>query len=160
MLRFAKLFLLLSLSFSLGLFTPSTALAQATAAGADAPTGKTSTGGPRRQIATIIFAGLGGAILGLSTLSFYGRPQDKLSNIAVGFAIGVIAGTAYVTYKAASSPGETFGAQLRNPETDRPPISGDAAALQLHEEEMERLARNRQIKTADDLPILRWAWTF
>src|SRR5580704_14870733 len=33
-------------------------------------------GGPRKQLATIIFAGLGGAILGLSTLSFYGRPQD------------------------------------------------------------------------------------
>ena len=59
--------------------------------------------GPRRQLATIVFAGLGGAILGLSTLSFYGRPQDHLSNIAVGFAIGVIAGTAVVTVKSATT---------------------------------------------------------
>lgn len=66
-------------------------------------------GGPRRQLATIIFAGLGGAILGLSTLSFYGRPQDNLSNIAVGFAVGVIAGTGYVTYKAATSPQDFYG---------------------------------------------------
>jgi hypothetical protein len=66
-------------------------------------------GGPRRQLATIIFAGLGGAVLGLSTLSFYGRPQDNLSNIAVGFAVGVITGTTYVTYKAATRPSEFYG---------------------------------------------------
>ncbi len=59
--------------------------------------------GPRRQLATIVFAGLGGAILGLSTLSFYGRPQDQLVNIAIGFAVGVIAGTAYVTVKSVST---------------------------------------------------------
>ena len=59
--------------------------------------------GPRRQLATIVFAGLGGAVLGLSTLSFYGRPQDNLGNIAIGFAAGVIAGTVYVTFKSATS---------------------------------------------------------
>jgi len=65
-------------------------------------------GGPRRQLAVIIFAGLGGAILGLSTLSFYGRPQEKLANIAVGFALGVITGTIYVTYRAATIPRQSF----------------------------------------------------
>lgn len=65
--------------------------------------------GPRRQLATIIFAGLGGAVLGLSTLSFYGRPQDKLSNIAIGFAVGIIVGTVYVTYQTASKPKEYYG---------------------------------------------------
>lgn len=59
--------------------------------------------GPRRQLATILFAGLGGAIVGLSTLSFYGRPQDYLGNIGLGFAVGVIAGTIYVTYKSATT---------------------------------------------------------
>ena len=53
--------------------------------------------------------GLGGAVLGLSTLSFYGRPQDRLSNIAIGFAFGVIAGTTFVTYKAATNPSELYG---------------------------------------------------
>jgi hypothetical protein len=66
-------------------------------------------GGPRRQLATILFAGLGGAVLGLSTLSFYGRPQDKLANIAIGFAGGVIIGTAFVTYRAATNPAEFYG---------------------------------------------------
>ncbi len=74
------------------------------------------SGGPRRQLATILFAGLGGAVLGLSTLSFYGRPQEKLSNIAIGFAFGVIGGTTYVTYKAATGPSEFYG-QTR-PETE------------------------------------------
>ena len=59
--------------------------------------------GPRRQLATILFFGLGGAILGLSTLSFYGQPQNNLGNIGIGFAVGVIAGTVYVTYKSATS---------------------------------------------------------
>ncbi len=74
------------------------------------PTQETrTTGGPRRQLATILFAGLGGAVIGLSTLSFYGRPQDKLANIAIGFAGGVILGTTIVTYKAATNPSEFYG---------------------------------------------------
>jgi hypothetical protein len=81
----------------------STSFAQA------APETRTGGGGPRRQLATILFAGLGGAVLGLSTLSFYGRPQDKLANIAIGFAGGVIIGTTYVTYKAATNPAEFYG---------------------------------------------------
>ena len=64
--------------------------------------------GPRKQLATIVFAGLAGAILGLSTLSFYGRPQDELSNIAVGFAVGIIIGTSYTTYLAATQPYEFY----------------------------------------------------
>jgi hypothetical protein len=78
--------------------------------------GQVSTQGPRRHLATIVFAGLAGAILGLSTLSFYGRPQDRLSNIAVGFAIGVITGTVYTTYKAATEPKDFYSVRGANPE--------------------------------------------
>lgn len=76
------------------------------------------SGGPRRQLATILFAGLGGAVLGLSTLSFYGRPQEKLSNIAIGFAFGVIGGTTYVTYKAATGPSEFYGSPQSQMESE------------------------------------------
>ena len=62
--------------------------------------------GPRRQISTIVYCGLAGAVLGLSTLSFYGRPQDKLTNIPIGFGLGVIVGTVYMTYQAAANPDE------------------------------------------------------
>jgi hypothetical protein len=81
----------------------------APASGPDGEQKGKGMGGPRKQLATIIFAGLGGAILGLSTLSFYGRPQDYLSNIAIGFAVGIIVGTSYVTYKAATNPQELYG---------------------------------------------------
>jgi hypothetical protein len=64
--------------------------------------------GTRKQLATIVFAGLAGAILGLSTLSFHGRPQDHLSNIAIGFSLGVIGGAGYTTYKAATQPYEAY----------------------------------------------------
>ena len=80
--------------FTLVAFSASTTLAQQV----PRETEKPSSNGPRKQLATILFAGLGGAVLGLSTLSFYGRPQDKLENIAIGFAVGVIEnlGGAYV----------------------------------------------------------------
>lgn len=64
--------------------------------------------GTRKQLATIVFAGLAGAILGLSTLSFYGRPQEHLTNIAIGGALGVIAGASFTTYKAATKPYEVY----------------------------------------------------
>lgn len=64
--------------------------------------------GPTKQLSTIVFAGVAGAILGLSTLSFYGRPQDKLNNIAIGAAIGIIGGAVYSTFKAATDPHDFY----------------------------------------------------
>ncbi len=135
--------LLILLSFSIA----TSALAQQApppvpppgAPGADG-TAKASSGGPRKQLATIIFAGLGGAILGLSTLSFYGRPQEKLSNIAIGFAFGIIVGTSYVTYKAASNPAEFYGT---------------AAVSQI---EREQLLAGRDVVSSP--PRLQVGWTF
>lgn len=78
--------------------------------------GQSTTTGPRKHLTTIVMAGLAGAILGLSTLSFYGRPQDKLSNIAGGFAIGIIIGAGYSTYKAATEPKDFYALRSANPE--------------------------------------------
>lgn len=49
-----------------------------------------------------------GAILGLSTLSFEEEPKDRLNNIVIGAAIGVILGVGIVAYKAASSGQNTY----------------------------------------------------
>lgn len=112
--RLAKLTLVLMLVCSfLG-----TSLAQAQTDS----TSTTTRSGPRRQLATILFAGLGGAVIGLSTLSFYGRPQDHLSNIALGFAGGVILGTTIVTYRAATNPTDFYGT--------RPQVEKDIALTQ------------------------------
>jgi hypothetical protein len=96
-----KNFLILIMSFTvLVTALPQASWAQAPNETSSAP----ELSGTRKQVATIIFAGLAGAILGLSTLSFYGRPQEKLSNIAVGFAIGIIGGVVVTTYNVARSP--------------------------------------------------------
>lgn len=86
-----------------------------TLAFAQAPNNKAPlpSSGPRRQLTNIVFAGLAGAVLGLSTLSFYGRPQDKLDNIAIGAAIGIIGGTIFTTYKAAAEPRDFYGFENR-----------------------------------------------
>jgi hypothetical protein len=120
-----------------------------------------STGGPRRQIATIIFAGLGGAILGLSTLSFYPRPQDKLGNIATGFAVGVIVGTGLVTYQAATNPGSMYGSVPMPSIEDRPyqEVTSQQAAINLQSSEMNRL-QAKFVQTANLPSVFRWSWTF
>lgn len=79
--------------------------------GASGTAGRNSgaaTQGTKKQLSVIVFAGLAGAILGLSTLSFYGRPQDKLNNIAIGAAVGIIGGTIYTTFKAATEPRDFY----------------------------------------------------
>ncbi|MGZ3769693.1 MAG: hypothetical protein ACXVCP_00835 [Bdellovibrio sp.] len=50
----------------------------------------------KRNVATVLFASLGGAILGLSTLSFYGEPQEHTDNITAGALLGFAAGMSYV----------------------------------------------------------------
>lgn len=50
----------------------------------------------KRSAATVIFASLGGGVLGLSTLSFYGKPQEHTDNITTGVALGLIAGLVYI----------------------------------------------------------------
>lgn len=52
----------------------------------------------KRNVATVLFASLGGAILGLSTLSFYGEPQEHTNNITLGALLGFTAGVGYVIY--------------------------------------------------------------
>ena len=56
------------------------------------------------QLTTILEFGLAGGALGLSTLSFYGRPQDKLSHIPVGLALGIFAGAIFSTSRAVTDP--------------------------------------------------------
>jgi len=77
----------------------------------------------RRGIATVIFFGLGGAVLGVSTLSFYGKPQENLQNISYGFGLGLIVGSIYVTTKTAENVKEEMALdpikelRLRHPQS-------------------------------------------
>lgn len=73
-----------------------------------AQTSSTSSNGLRRNVATVMFAGLAGAVLGLSTLSFYGEPQEHIGNIWTGLGIGVLAGSAYVFSRNTKSQNEVM----------------------------------------------------
>ncbi len=55
-----------------------------------------------QDLSIVVGLGAGGAILGLSTLSFVEKPGDHLNNILVGASIGIIIGVAAVAYKQAN----------------------------------------------------------
>ncbi len=50
------------------------------------------------DVGLVVGAGAGGALIGLSTLSFYEKPKEHWKNITIGGAIGVILGVAAVVY--------------------------------------------------------------
>ena len=56
----------------------------------------------KRDVLTIGGLGLGGAVLGLSTLAFVDDPRDNLKNIAIGGAVGIILGVGVVAYSHAT----------------------------------------------------------
>jgi drug/metabolite transporter (DMT)-like permease len=51
----------------------------------------------KRKFSIVALCGVGGAVLGLSTLSFYGEPQEHFSNVWTGLVVGLVAGTVYVS---------------------------------------------------------------
>jgi hypothetical protein len=53
-------------------------------------------------------AGLGGAVLGLSTLSFVEEPSEHLNNIIVGGAIGIIIGVGVVAWRQANKSSDLY----------------------------------------------------
>jgi bacteriorhodopsin len=60
----------------------------------------------KNDFLVVMAAGVGGAVLGLSTLSFASEPEDNYGNILTGGAIGIIAGVIYVAYRQAYGPNE------------------------------------------------------
>lgn len=55
--------------------------------------------GIKTDLQLIFFAGVGGAVLGLSTLSFVDKPANNLNRITFGFSVGVIGAAIYMLYK-------------------------------------------------------------
>lgn len=62
----------------------------------------------KRGVATVLFSTLGGAILGLSTLSFYGDPEEHTGNITTGALLGAIAGAGYIAYDSSRPIEKTY----------------------------------------------------
>jgi len=79
---------------------------------ARAQEGSSSDGSPleiRNAVGTILISGLVGGIIGLSTLSFFPRPQDHIRNIFFGVGAGMIVATLWTTANVASQPVNTIG---------------------------------------------------
>jgi hypothetical protein len=68
---------------------------------------QTSVTSFRRGVATVILCGVGGAVLGISTLSFYGDPQNHVSNITAGLVLGLIGGGTYLGMQASDASKES-----------------------------------------------------
>ncbi|MFP5490553.1 MAG: hypothetical protein ACLGG0_03585 [Bacteriovoracia bacterium] len=67
----------------------------------------------QNDIFLIAGAGVGGAILGLSTLSFYDKPSKNLANVWTGAALGIIAGVVIVAIGHANKSQETLAVEAK-----------------------------------------------
>jgi integral membrane sensor domain MASE1 len=66
----------------------------------------------QKDLLIVAGGGVGGAIIGLSTLSFTNKPSKHISNVWTGAAIGVIAGVIYVVYDSATRGHEDLTSQV------------------------------------------------
>jgi hypothetical protein len=64
----------------------------------------------QNDLMIVAAAGAGGAILGLSTLSFVERPSNHIRNVWSGAALGMIAGVILVAYNSAQKGSEELSA--------------------------------------------------
>jgi hypothetical protein len=68
----------------------------------------------KMDVLTVAGAGVGGAIIGLSTLSFYEKPSKHLMNIWTGAALGIIGGVIFVAVSHATKTEESLREEEAN----------------------------------------------
>jgi uncharacterized MnhB-related membrane protein len=74
---------------------------------------------PKDQAKIIFYSGIYGAVLGLSTLSFYDKPSSRTRNIAMGAALGLMASVVITTIVATKEGKKKIQESLINePETN------------------------------------------
>lgn len=95
----------------------------------------------KTDLLIVISGGLGGAILGLSTLSFVDEPKKHTRNILVGSSLGVIAGVAFVAYTQANKSQEMFYKEGSTYQKQQPEAGfGTYARLDWHNEQSSNTA--------------------
>jgi len=99
-------------------------------------------------------SGVGGAIIGLSTLSFVSEPGDHLKNILVGAALGVIGGVAFVGYSTANKGRDMYYDGAYNLELEKEFSSTDRVAWH------GRQSNQNVKKDSRELPFFVWGSTF
>lgn len=63
----------------------------------------------------IVGSALAGAVLGLSTLSFSGRPREDLNHIVTGTAVGIVIGVGVAGWRRATSGQELYKSYALRP---------------------------------------------
>lgn len=94
----------------------------------------------------IAAAGVGGAVLGLSTLSFVNEPGTHFGNVLTGAAVGLIAGVLYVAYRQAYGPAGIFA--YNQPSAISPDWSNDT------------FVSNSKTSTISSPLAFQWTWQF
>ena len=74
----------------------------------------------KRGTAIIMFSGLAGGVLGLSTLSFYGQPEEHTRNITTGALIGMVSGAGFLLWESQQGTSSRWGIGVRE---DGPTLS-------------------------------------
>jgi len=98
----------------------------------------------------VMGTGVGGAILGLSTLSFFDRPGDHLKNVWVGGALGVILGVGIITFKQATKSSDQLRSNFKSDKRNFDSID-------------ERLAFDRESyekRLSKELPAVGYQFSF
>ena len=91
-----------------------------------------------QDISTVAAIGAGGAILGLSTLSFVEDPKDHLKNVLIGGSIGIIIGVGVVAFKQASMSREEY----INAQTKIEPLFDTADRVVWHKKNQGKLNKD------------------
>ena len=98
-------------------------------------------------------SGLGGAVLGLSTLSFVEEPGDHLKNILIGASLGIMSGVAFVGYNTANKGRDLYYEALNRQFNSKEFKTKSRVAW--HKKEM-----GLNVKDIKELPFLMWGATF
>lgn len=75
----------------------------------------------RTNFAIAMYSAMGGAVLGLSTLSFYDKPNEHTDNVTIGAGLGLLLGLSYISYRSFAPADEKpksydFGLMQTNPD--------------------------------------------
>jgi hypothetical protein len=124
-------------------------------AGAAAPAGDEDIYGESlKDVTTVAAIGLGGAILGLSTLSFVEEPKDHMKNIVVGGALGVIIGVGWVAYTQATKSKQSYE---QNSYIGEPKLFGTSERLGWHSnKQFQNFAKKNPLHAE----YVRYSFTF
>ena len=101
------------------------------------------------DLTLVAFSGVGGAVLGLSTLSFVDEPSKHLDNIVVGGAIGIIVGVGIVAYIQAVKSTDGYDEAVAND-----PIDFDTVSRRL----WAKASHNRHFRALNE--SVGWKFTF